>query len=76
MFNDLEAVTARAHPAIGELKELMLHHGAEVALMSGSGATVFGLFSSPEQAAGAQKDASGKGFWAALCYTDEHLNFP
>jgi 4-diphosphocytidyl-2-C-methyl-D-erythritol kinase len=71
IFNDLEAVTVPARPAVGELKELMLRHGAEAALMSGSGATVFGLFSAPKQAADAQKDASGRGFWSALCDTGE-----
>jgi 4-diphosphocytidyl-2-C-methyl-D-erythritol kinase len=67
IFNDLEAVAVPAHPVIGELKELLLRHGAGAALMSGSGATVFGLFGSPSQAATAQKDISTMGFWATVC---------
>lgn len=42
--NDLEQVTAGRYPVIGEIKENMRRHGAEAALMSGSGPTVFGLF--------------------------------
>ncbi len=42
--NVLETVTAREYPVIGQLKELMRMQGAENALMSGSGPTVFGIF--------------------------------
>jgi|SRR5690606_144500 4-diphosphocytidyl-2-C-methyl-D-erythritol kinase len=41
--NVLENVTIRMHPEIGRLKEAMLRLGADAALMSGSGPTVFGL---------------------------------
>lgn len=46
LFNDLERVTIGRHPIIGSLKEQLLHDGASVALMSGSGPTVFGIFRS------------------------------
>ncbi len=42
--NDLEAVTIGRHPVIGEIKQDLLGFGARVALMSGSGPTVFGWF--------------------------------
>lgn len=42
--NVLETVTVREYPVIEELKELMRNMGAENALMSGSGPTVFGIF--------------------------------
>ncbi|HBT96480.1 MAG TPA: 4-(cytidine 5'-diphospho)-2-C-methyl-D-erythritol kinase [Desulfobulbaceae bacterium] len=42
--NDLEAVTMAMHPEIARIKERLLFLGAATALMSGSGATVFGLF--------------------------------
>lgn len=42
--NDLEAVTIGRFPALREIKESLLAAGAAVALMSGSGPTVFGLF--------------------------------
>lgn len=42
--NVLETVTVPAHPEITVIKELMLANGADGALMSGSGPTVFGLY--------------------------------
>ena len=48
--NDLEPVTVSRYPVVGELKAEMAGLGAEPALMSGSGATVFGLFADREQA--------------------------
>jgi 4-diphosphocytidyl-2-C-methyl-D-erythritol kinase len=44
LCNDLESVTASRHPEINEVKEALLKKGAEGALMSGSGSSVFGLF--------------------------------
>lgn len=41
--NVLETVTAREYPVIEELKKLLRRQGAENALMSGSGPTVFGI---------------------------------
>ncbi|MCR5031893.1 MAG: 4-(cytidine 5'-diphospho)-2-C-methyl-D-erythritol kinase [Lachnospiraceae bacterium] len=48
--NVLEEVTIPMHPVIGRIKEIMKQCGADGALMSGSGPTVFGLFSSEEAA--------------------------
>jgi 4-diphosphocytidyl-2-C-methyl-D-erythritol kinase len=45
LSNDLEIVTASKHPVITSIKEQLLAHGADGALMTGSGPTVFGLFS-------------------------------
>lgn len=42
--NVLETVTVKEYPVIDEIKELMKNEGAENALMSGSGPTVFGIF--------------------------------
>lgn len=50
MANVLEEVTIKKHPVISQIKEAMLEMGAENSLMSGSGPTVFGVFSE-EQAA-------------------------
>lgn len=50
LFNDLEKVTAGKHKEITELKKLLLAEGAEAALMSGSGPTVFGLFKNQDLA--------------------------
>ncbi|MBR1691993.1 MAG: 4-(cytidine 5'-diphospho)-2-C-methyl-D-erythritol kinase [Lachnospiraceae bacterium] len=53
--NVLETVTAEKYEVIGELKRELLHQGAENAVMSGSGPTVFGLFAVREQAEAAKK---------------------
>jgi 4-diphosphocytidyl-2-C-methyl-D-erythritol kinase len=42
--NDLESVTAAAHPVITRIKAALRDRGAVGALMSGSGPTVFGIF--------------------------------
>jgi len=44
LHNDLESVTAAAHPVINRIKTALLDGGAVGALMSGSGPTVFGIF--------------------------------
>ena len=48
--NVLERVTVKRHPVIDELKREMTEGGALGSLMSGSGPTVFGIFSSGAQA--------------------------
>jgi 4-diphosphocytidyl-2-C-methyl-D-erythritol kinase len=48
--NVLETVTVPAYPIIQEIKDVMLAAGAENALMSGSGPTVFGIFTDKDQA--------------------------
>lgn len=50
MGNVLEQVTQTRYPAIEELKNIMKKHGALNALMSGSGPTVFGIFTDKERA--------------------------
>lgn len=48
--NVLETVTIREYPVIDTIKNLMKNEGAENALMSGSGPTVFGIFTMEEKA--------------------------
>jgi len=48
--NDLESVTSARFPVIETIKHSLLGAGAEGALMTGSGPSVFGVFSSPGQA--------------------------
>ena len=50
MGNVLETVTIPEYPIIARLKEQLLQMGAQGAMMSGSGPTVFALFSDPELA--------------------------
>lgn len=48
--NDLEAVTFSRYPVVAQIKADLLDRGADSALMSGSGPTVFGLFQERESA--------------------------
>ena len=50
MENVLEQVTVPAYPVIGEIKSRMKYLGAVNSLMSGSGPTVFGIFTDEERA--------------------------
>ena len=46
LVNDLEKVAMRRYPRIAFLKQRLIQEGAAGALMSGSGSSVFGVFSS------------------------------
>lgn len=50
LTNDLEKVTLKLHPVLEQMKSLLLASGAGGALMSGSGPTVFGVFTDEESA--------------------------
>ncbi|NOY13752.1 MAG: 4-(cytidine 5'-diphospho)-2-C-methyl-D-erythritol kinase [Deltaproteobacteria bacterium] len=45
LHNDLERVTLEHYPLLAKIKRVLLEQGASGSLMSGSGATVFGVFS-------------------------------
>lgn len=53
--NVLESVTAAEHGEIEQYKAIMLKHGAVYSLMSGSGPTVFGIFTDQKNAENAAK---------------------
>jgi len=50
MGNVLETVTIKKYPEIAAMKQCLMDNGAENALMSGSGPTVFGIFIKEETA--------------------------
>ena len=54
LCNDLETVTASTYPEIHSIKEQLLKYEALGALMSGSGPSVFGIFSEAETARNAR----------------------
>lgn len=58
-FNDLESVTAVKYPVISEIKSTMLLDGAIASLMSGSGPTVFGIFTDKLKAVACYEKFSG-----------------
>jgi 4-diphosphocytidyl-2-C-methyl-D-erythritol kinase len=53
--NDFEAPVFAQHSILREIKQTLRAQGAELALLSGSGATVFGLFHDESAARRAQK---------------------
>lgn len=50
MENVMETVTEKAHPIITDIKKMMLGNGAMNALMSGSGPSIFGVFTEEDTA--------------------------
>ncbi len=62
LYNDLETVTAAAHPVIGQIEEALLAQGAMGARMSGSGPTVFGMFDTEGACRAAARALSREGW--------------
>lgn len=73
MENVLESVTQKEYPVICEIKQLMMKQGAVNALMSGSGPTVFGIFTDKKTADAANDAVFGSGL-AKQVYTVEPYN--
>ena len=48
LYNDFEVVVEARHPVVKDLKQAMAAFGAQGALMSGSGPTVYGVFASAD----------------------------
>jgi 4-diphosphocytidyl-2-C-methyl-D-erythritol kinase len=63
LCNDLETPAASMHPGIFTVKEALLRYGALGALMSGSGSTVFGLFSDSDNALKAKNALAQNDKW-------------
>lgn len=70
LYNSLEASSLRKFPVLELLKQAMREAGAAGALMSGSGASVFGLFAeatAAQEAAQALREDFGPSLWAQVC---------
>lgn len=70
MGNVLESVTIPAYPVIDSIKRDMKANGALMAMMSGSGPTVFGLFDDLERAKEASRFLKGRGNAKQIYLTD------
>jgi 4-diphosphocytidyl-2-C-methyl-D-erythritol kinase len=55
ILNDFETVCLRQYPELKNIKDKLYAHGAQFALMSGSGSSFFGIFYTKSEAEGAQK---------------------
>ena len=67
MENDFEAALASTHHILDTMKRELVAHGAEVALLSGSGATVFGVFRNEGSAAQARDVLKQQYQWWTTC---------
>lgn len=72
MENVLETVTVREYPVIADIKKTMMEKGAENALMSGSGPTVFGIFKGKEAAEAAVEEIKRAGLAGQVFVTGFH----
>jgi 4-diphosphocytidyl-2-C-methyl-D-erythritol kinase len=61
LYNDLESVTVGRYPEIAKIKSELIDLGADGALMSGSGSTVFGLYGSEKAAMSAHDSIEAPG---------------
>lgn len=66
LHNDLESVVIDRNPEILDVKRALVAGGALSALMSGSGATVFGVFESYSEASKAGELLSAETGWIAI----------
>jgi 4-diphosphocytidyl-2-C-methyl-D-erythritol kinase len=60
IHNDFEDAVIEEYPIIGSLKGKLLNAGASMAVMSGSGSTVFGLFEDRDKAVNASRQFSSQ----------------
>ncbi len=63
LYNDLETVTVDHYPEIDEVKKRLTASGAAGALMSGSGSTVFGVFTGKAEAVAAATRLQQESDW-------------
>jgi 4-diphosphocytidyl-2-C-methyl-D-erythritol kinase len=63
--NDFEPIVFREFPIVMKLKEMMMNDGADFALMSGSGSSVFGFFSREQSALAVEKKLHAQG-WSTV----------
>ena len=63
LLNDLEKVTLQIHPVLDQIKTFLLENGARGALMSGSGPTVFGVFTDEKSACRAEEKLGERTGW-------------
>lgn len=72
LYNALEPAALALCPSIESIKTLLLESGAAGVLVSGSGSSVFGIFSTLAPAQNACKTAQNQGLFAACCHPVPH----
>jgi len=71
--NDFELVVEKEYPQVRWIKRRLGEEGSLIALLSGSGSTVFGVFSGRDKAKEAAGDIKKEGFWTVVCRPVEFL---
>ena len=66
-YNDFQAVAESVLPEIAYLRTRLSELGATVAMMTGSGSAVFGIFETQKQARSAAEILREEGYFAASC---------
>ena len=72
IVNDFEIPIHTIYPELAEIKRVLIESGSDLSLMSGSGSTIYGIFSSKEVAQHAQRMCSS--FTNLLLPLQETLN--
>ncbi len=67
MFNVFELAVIPCRPAVQQIKDVLYDNGSDIAMMSGSGPSVFGIFSSKKKASAAYDMLVSIGAIAHLC---------
>lgn len=75
LCNVLETVTIERHPIIGKIKETMIGKGALGSLMSGSGSSVFGIYTSKKKAISTIKEIQNKYYIKDVFLTTPFNNY-
>ena len=73
--NDLEWVVLASYPEIAEVKRRLIAAGARHAVMSGSGATVFGVFDNSEMTERAELEVRALGYWTQRVRTIDRQEY-
>ena len=68
LFNIFESVVEPQRPCVSKIKQTMLKNGADGAMMSGSGTSVFGIFENEEDAKKCAELLKSQGAFAYFCY--------
>ena len=71
LHNDFESVILPLNGNAALVKRILAENGADAAMMSGSGPTVFGLFSDRGKCASAAAEVNGRGFRTYICRAAE-----
>ncbi|MBI9030793.1 4-(cytidine 5'-diphospho)-2-C-methyl-D-erythritol kinase [bacterium] len=69
LFNDLQTGIIKKYPEISNILEQLQANGAEVAQMSGSGSTCFGIYTSAELLKQSYDYFKTKGYWTKITKT-------